>query len=148
MLLNISNIEEYLKENKILTYRNIGTSMLPLLKEGRDLYTLKYVNNNDCKLFDVVLFKRNDGQLVLHRIIDIKDDMYITRGDNSINSEIIPKSSVIGIMTSFTHKGKEIYVNDKKYIFFVKCWNSIYKERVLIKNIANKFSAIKRHCHK
>ena len=32
--------EEYLEENGSLTYTHIGRSMLPLLRQGKDLFTV------------------------------------------------------------------------------------------------------------
>lgn len=33
--------EEYLRKYHTLTYKNVGASMLPLLKQGRDSFTVR-----------------------------------------------------------------------------------------------------------
>lgn len=33
--------EEYLEKNGSMTYSNVGVSMMPLLKQGRDLFTVR-----------------------------------------------------------------------------------------------------------
>ena len=33
--------EEYLRKYHTLTYKNVGVSMLPLLKQGRDSFTVR-----------------------------------------------------------------------------------------------------------
>lgn len=69
--------EEYLRKYNTLTYKNVGVSMLPLLKQGRDSFTVREVKQGEsCKLWDVVLYKRGTDQYVLHRIIKIYDDSY------------------------------------------------------------------------
>lgn len=47
--------EEYLRKYHTLTYKNVGVSMLPLLKQRRDSFTVREVKKGEsCKLWDVV----------------------------------------------------------------------------------------------
>ena len=49
--------EDYLEEYGTLTYSNVGTSMLPLLRQGKDLFTVeRKAPGTRCKVGDVVLF--------------------------------------------------------------------------------------------
>ena len=49
--------EEYLRKYHTLTYKNVGVSMLPLLKQGRDSFTVHEVKPDEsCKIWDVVLY--------------------------------------------------------------------------------------------
>ena len=42
--------EEYLRKYHTLTYKNVGVSMLPLLKQGRDSFTVREVKPGEsCK---------------------------------------------------------------------------------------------------
>lgn len=104
--------EEYLRKYHTLTYKNVGVSMLPLLKQGRDSFTVREVKQGEsCKLWDVVLYKRGTDQYVLHRIIKVYEDSYDILGDNCIGIERgIPKTDVLGVMTDFTHKGKPHFI--------------------------------------
>ena len=80
--------EEYLRKYHTLTYKNVGVSMLPLLKQGRDSFTVREVKQGEsCKLWDVVLYKRGTDQYVLHRIIKVYEDSYDILGDNCIGIE-------------------------------------------------------------
>ena len=36
-----TSYEEYLRKYHTLTYKNVGVSMLPLLKQGRDSFTVR-----------------------------------------------------------------------------------------------------------
>ena len=56
--------EEYLRKYHTLTYKNVGVSMLPLLKQGRDPFTVREMKQGEsCKLWDVVLYIRGTDQL-------------------------------------------------------------------------------------
>ena len=57
-----------------------GNSMLPLIRPGKD--TVVLVAPNDLKKQDIVLYKRANGQFILHRIMHIKKDHLLMCGDN------------------------------------------------------------------
>lgn len=109
--------EEYLRKYHTLTYKNVGVSMLPLLKQGRDPFTVREMKQGEsCKLWDVVLYIRGTDQYVLHRIIKVYEDSYDILGDNCIGIERgIKKTDVLGVMTDFTHKGKQYKTGDIGY---------------------------------
>ncbi len=58
---------------------NTGTSMLPTIQKG-DLVILK--KHDSYKIGDVISFDEN-GMTVTHRIINIENGSYVTRGDNN-----------------------------------------------------------------
>ena len=102
--------EEYLKRYGALTYKNTGTSMLPLRKQGRDAFIVRAVGEYEtCKKWDVVLYKRPPESYVLHRVVRVHDKGYDIHGDNCIRIERnITKDAVIGVMTGFIRNGKQL----------------------------------------
>lgn len=138
-----TSYEEYLRKFHTLTYKNVGVSMLPLLKQGRDSFTVREVKQDEsCKLWDVVLYKRGP-QYVLHRIIRVYDDFYDILGDNCIGIECgIPKTDVIGVMTDFTHKGKQYKTDDRRYRLYVWLWCRPYKLRIFLKKIRMRLQSV------
>lgn len=56
-----------------------GTSMLPLIRQGIDSVVL--VSAQDVSVNDIVLYKRDNGQFVLHRVVKIKNGEYVMSGD-------------------------------------------------------------------
>ncbi len=62
-----------------------GTSMLPTLRQGIDSVLL--VRSEKIKRFDIVMYKRKSGQIVLHRIIGKNKYGYILCGDHQLNPE-------------------------------------------------------------
>lgn len=93
-----------------------GISMLPLIKEGRDSVVLKKRPSKP-KKYDVVLYKRANGDFVLHRIIAVRNGVCTMCGDNQISREKnVPLSSVYAIMTGLYHGDEYVSVNDRSYI--------------------------------
>ena len=63
-----------------------GTSMLPLLQEGRDSVIL-VKPPAVLSVGDVVLYQRENGAYVLHRIVGIDGETYTMCGDNQYQPE-------------------------------------------------------------
>ena len=112
----IINYEEYIEKNGSLTYTNVGTSMMPLLRQGKDLFTVTKRNGEKCKKGDVVLYKKPPNKYILHRIVEVRKNDYVILGDNCINKEYgIKDIDIIGVMTSYVRNGKEHSIYDKSY---------------------------------
>lgn len=136
--------EEELNIKGRFTYTNIGVSMRPLLKQGRDMFTIEKKTGR-CKKYDVVLYKRPPASYVLHRVVEVRKNDYVILGDNCLNKEYgIKDEDIIGVMTSFVRKGKEYNVNDKGYCFYSKVWYFLYpvrrvfmKTKMILRKIKN-----------
>ena len=109
-------IAEFLEENGKLTYTNVGVSMMPLLRQGKDLFTIEKNSGQRYKKGDVVLFARGTSKYVLHRIIKVLPDEYVILGDNCVSCERgVKDSDIYGMMISFVRNGKEHSVTEKRY---------------------------------
>ncbi|MBQ3448029.1 MAG: S24/S26 family peptidase [Synergistaceae bacterium] len=110
------NIGQYLRENGTLTYANKGSSMWPLLREGRDMFTLRRKDEERCRRGDVVLYRRPPNFYVLHRVIDVRENDYVILGDNCTAREYgITDADILGVMTGFNRGGREYSVDDFGY---------------------------------
>ena len=113
----MSSIEDYLNERGTLTYSNVGTSMMPLLRQGRDLFTVRRKGPERCKVGDVVLYRRPPDKYVLHRIVEVREDSYVILGDNCICREYgVTDSDILGVMTGYIRDGKEHSVTEQAYL--------------------------------
>ncbi|MCR4557899.1 MAG: S24/S26 family peptidase [Saccharofermentans sp.] len=128
----MASFEDELERSGRIIYKNSGTSMLPLIKQGRDLLIIERPQGR-LKKYDIPLYKMPDGRYVLHRIIKVRENDYVIRGDNRINEENgITDSQIIGVLTSLVRQGKEVDFNSFGYKFYVRFWCITYPVRVMI----------------
>ena len=127
------SIKQALEKNGFVIHKIKGGSMLPLLDEETDLVKLEPVACKDkLKKYDVPLFvNESNGMLILHRIIDVKKNHYITYGDNCKHYEIVPFDTVLAVATGFYIKGKYVSCNDPEYLKYVEERCSSIKKRKL-----------------
>lgn len=124
-------LEDILKRDGVLVYKTRGTSMLPMLKQNRDLVTIRPVSGR-LKKYDVPLYRRKTGGYLLHRIIAVTDKGYIIRGDNTYTKETdVTDADIVGVLTSFKRKGKDYSVDNRGYRAYVVVWNALYPLRKL-----------------
>ena len=96
-------LEEAFLQNKTISFPAKGTSMLPLIHTD-DIVTLKKVES-ELKTGDIVFYKRDNGQYVLHRIRRIKKDTLDIVGDHQRVVEYgVRKDQVIGVLVSYKKK--------------------------------------------
>ena len=130
---NSISYEEYLAQNGSMTYTNVGVSMLPLLRQGRDLFILEKKGSERCRVGDVVLYRRGE-KYVLHRVVEVREKDYVILGDNCVAREYgIKDDDVIGVMTGFVRSGKEHSVTDFGYRLYSALWLRTEKPRVFLK---------------
>ena len=102
--------------NNILTFKMPvrGESMLPLLRTN-DYVTLSKINNK-IKKGDILLYRRDNLQFVLHRVRKIKKDSYIMVGDHQrVVEKNIKDNNIIGIVISYHKNNKDYSLNRFSY---------------------------------
>ena len=108
--------EEYLDRYPRLVRTNVGTSMLPLLRQGRDLFVVEKRGPGRLRAGDVVLYRRPPDKYVLHRIVRVREKDYVILGDNCVNREYgVTDGDILGVMTGFVRDGKQHAVTEPGY---------------------------------
>ena len=126
------SFEEELEKSGKLIYTTVGVSMMPLIKQDRDISIISKPEGR-LKKFDVAMYKRPNGQYVLHRVVKVLEDGYIILGDNCISKEYnIKDSQILGVLTSLNRKGKEVDLNSFGYKLYVRARYAHYPVRVII----------------
>ena len=139
-----STFEEQLAKNGKLIYTNKGDSMMPLIKQGRDLLVIEPVHGR-LKKYDVPLYRRDSGQYVLHRILKVRPNDYVICGDNRWVKEYgIEDRHIIGVLTAVIRNGKEIKVTDWKYMMYVHLWCDFYPVRAIIVHVISKLKRLRK----
>lgn len=116
----MTNFENEIRKSGYIVFTNEGDSMMPLLRQHKDLMVIRKITE-PLKKNDAVLFKRPDGSYVMHRIIKVCGlGQYRIGGDNRYFSEIIPEEWIIGILTEVIKDGKHISVQSEEYKKYLK----------------------------
>ncbi len=130
--MNKSTFEEEIAKKGRLIYTNAGDSMMPLLREKRDLLIIEKARGR-LKKYDVPLYRRDSGQYVLHRILKVRKDDYVICGDNRWQKEYgIADRHIIGVLTGIVRDGKEISVDAPKYKWYVHLWCDFFYLRAFL----------------
>lgn len=89
---------ESIKDGGQFVFYPSGMSMYPTIKEKQDCVVLQEAKNLIKN--DLILYTRENGQYVLHRIIRVKNGKYTLCGDNQHTYERgLPESSIIAMAT-------------------------------------------------
>ena len=130
----MSSLEKYLSEQGRIISSNVGVSMLPLLRQGKDLFFIEKKGAGRCRVGDVVLYRRK-RQYVLHRIIEVRKEDYVILGDNCYVKEYgIKDSDILAIMTSFIRNGREYSVNELAYKIYSFVWLKLAPIRIFLRH--------------
>ena len=114
-----------------------GTSMLPLLVQGRDTVLIKKADT--VKKGDIIFYRRDDGHFVLHRIVGKDEKGYILCGDNQWKKEYgILERHIIAVVKTVNRKGKDIKTDNFGYMLYSSLWMLVLPIRKYILYISRK----------
>lgn len=124
--------EEELEKNGKIIRTNVGTSMMPLLRQNRDVMIIERPTGR-LKKYDAPLYKRPNGQYVLHRIVKVREKDYVIIGDNCINLEYgITDEQIIGVLTGVIRDGKTITRDNFGYKVYYHLWCDFLYLRIFL----------------
>lgn len=115
-----------------LTFK--GVSMLPMLRQGKDTVELSPLPEK-LKKYDLPIYQRPNGKLVMHRIVAVKEDHYICLGDNTEVFETIYPEQMIGVVSAFMRGKKRIAVTNPGYRLYCHLWRPTRPLRKLYKKV-------------
>lgn len=116
-------IRECLSAGQSVQLSPKGTSMLPMLRQGIDKVTLAPLPSQ-LKKYDLPLYRRDNGQYVLHRIVGV-GETYTCVGDNQFDLETeLRQEQMIAVVTSFTRGEKRYSANHIAYRIYCHCWHT------------------------
>jgi len=138
-----STVERELQVNGVYVTKTSGVSMEPLFRTHRDAVMI-VPPSAELSKYDIALYTYGDGRFILHRVIGVRDDVYLIRGDNTYITERVPKGRVIGVVSAFNRKGKRYDLSEFSYKFYSRFWNYIYPVRYVLNLVKRVLSKIKR----
>lgn len=114
-------IREQLSLGKTVRFSPRGVSMLPMLRQGIDKVVLSPLPGK-LKKYDLPLYQRDNGQYVLHRIVEAGES-YTCLGDNQFQKEPgLRQDQMIALVTVFTRGDREYSVTDWRYQIYCRVW--------------------------
>ena len=99
-----------------------GTSMLPLIRQGRDSVALRRLDRPPRK-YDILFYRRADGSFVLHRVHSVRPEGLVLWGDNQHMLEYgVSKDQIIGCVTRVFRDDRELDCNGFGYKLYLMLW--------------------------
>lgn len=136
--------EEQLEQQGFLLYGISGTSMMPLLRQKTDVVLIEPIQNK-IRARDVVLYRRDNGQYVLHRVLKIRKDDYVICGDHQYHPEYgITERHILGVMTAVIRDGVKLDITDLRYGIYVHLWCDLFYLRAGILRMKSLLWYVKR----
>ena len=132
-------IKEVLDNGGTFSLTITGSSMYPFILGGRDQVTLSPVPVK-LKKNDLPLYRRKNGQFVLHRIVKVcKDGTYTCCGDHQWQLEKgLKHEQMVGIATSYVRKGKALTNKNLIYRMYRTVWTWLLKYRWIFFGVQNR----------
>ena len=128
----MTTFEKTLSKDGRLVYKSVGTSMLPLIRSGKDLLVIVPPNGR-LRKYDIPLYRRDDGLYVLHRVLKVRKDDYVICGDNRYSREYgIGDRHVIGVLSSIVRDGRECPLSGWRYRLYLFLWCDLFYIRAAI----------------
>ena len=140
----ISVIAEKLEQGGEVMFSPHGTSMLPTLKEGRDTVVL-VAPTSRLKKYDLALFRRNNGQYVLHRVIH-SGSSYTFMGDNQLwREKNIQHEQIVGVCIAYVRNGKRVELNSFGCRIYARFWHGTRFFRRAYRALQRRIKALLGH---
>ena len=126
---------ERLEQGQKVQFSPRGTSMLPLLRQGRDTVILSPLPQRRLKKYELPLYQRQNGQYVIHRIVKT-GEQYTCIGDNQFQLEPgVEHEQMIALVTGVIRDGREHSVDALGYRLYCRFWHHSRKLRYILWNI-------------
>ena len=123
-----------------------GTSMMPLLVEGRDAVVLSALPDSGPSLYDIVLYLRDDGHYVLHRIVGKEESgSFVLCGDNqSILEYGIQVEQCLAVVTRIHRRNQTVLLDSFRYRTYVYWHNKKFPRRfyLLTRSLKSKMKSV------
>lgn len=117
------DLEQLLKDGYSIRIHPQGYSMYPLFIPKRDEAVIEPVDVNTLRRNDVVLYRRDSGILVLHRILKTNPEGIWLVGDNQTEIEgPLRADQIKGRLCLVIRNGHEIPVSSVSYRFLTSFW--------------------------
>lgn len=120
-----------------------GNSMYPTLRDRLDSVTLTRPESPPGK-HDLILFRRDSGEYILHRIVKVTPEGYLCCGDNQWETEPVQPDQVLALVTHIVRSGRFFHSGDPRYQRWVRIWTALLPVRKPIILLRERAGRLKR----
>lgn len=133
------DIEKLLTQGIPVRFKPQGYSMYPLFVPGRDEAVVAPADPERLKRGDVVLYRRDQSILVLHRIWRRRRDEFYLVGDNQREIEGPLRSDQMkGVLVQIIRKGRQFSTENMLYRFLAALWLRLRPARPFLSHMVAK----------
>ena len=116
--MNFDNtIIKQLDERGFVVSKVRGVSMWPLLNQKNT--TVYIEKSSSYKKHDCILFMRANKDMILHRILKVREDYYLVCGDNQAFLEKVYPAQIKGKMLEYYKNGKTKHLKGFSYRIYL-----------------------------
>ena len=139
-----ATIRGFLEEHGEITINIHGASMLPMLRQNRDLVTLRRYDGGGLHKYDVAMYDIGGAQRkVLHRVVEVGDGCYTFLGDNcDVKEYPIPEQAIVAVMTCFYRGKRMISADSPLFRLYGRVWYFLFPVRRAWKRTRRRLSRI------
>lgn len=140
----VSVLRELAEEGKVVSMLIAGSSMSPFLCHNRDyIYFTK--PERELKRGDMVFYRRDSGQYVMHRIYKITENGYYMVGDAQTQVEgPLRREQIFARIIKVKRDGKILEPGDFWWEFFEHVWIRILPVRPFVSRLYGAWSRTPR----
>ena len=122
--------KEKLEQGGEVTLTITGMSMYPFIVGNRDRVTLSPITR-PLKKNDLPLYRRDDGALILHRIVKVaRDGTFCCCGDHQwVIERGLRRDQMLGVATAYVRKGKRLTNQNLLYRHYRTVWTWLLRYR-------------------
>lgn len=118
-----------------------GVSMLPMLRQGKDAVEIAPLPEK-LRKYDLPVYQYPSGKIVMHRVVEVREDHYVCLGDNTYTYEKIAPEQLIAVVRAFRRGDRRISVDDPGYRLYCRIWVALFPVRKCWKRVK---SWLRRH---
>lgn len=123
-----AEVRRLIAENRNVTLKAKGSSMLPFIRGGEDSVVLEKAA--DIVLGDILLCEVGRGNYVLHRLIDMDGERLLLMGDGNIKgTETCRTADVVARAKCILHKGKMTDCKSDEHRARARIWHRLLPVR-------------------
>lgn len=104
-----------------------GYSMLPALRQGRDSVILRPYAR--LKRGDIVLYRRQNGQYVLHRIVRLEGERVLCCGDNQFLAEYVTPKQILAVVSAIVQNRRQKELRSLSWQLWSCLWTALFPVR-------------------